>query len=74
MAQNRFRMYRIRAGLTQQDVADVIGVSQVSVWQWENGDNLPRADKLIAISKLYRCTIEDLVGKADGRNDAQRNL
>ena len=67
MTKTNFKAYRVRAGLTQQDVADAIGVSQVSVWQWENGDNLPRADKLIAISQLYGCTVEDLIGKNIGR-------
>ena len=38
----------------------MLGISQVSVWQWENGENLPRADKLAAISELYGCKIDEL--------------
>jgi transcriptional regulator with XRE-family HTH domain len=31
------------------------------VCQWENGDALPKADKLVAIAKLYGCTVEELL-------------
>ena len=60
--QNRFRGLRISAGLTQKEVADYLGISQVSVWQWENNENMPRADKLPAIAKLFGCTVNDLIG------------
>ena len=60
---NRFKAYRISAGLTQKDVADALGISQVSVWQWENDDSMPRADKLPAIAELYGCTVDDLIRK-----------
>lgn len=62
---NRFKSYRIRAGLTQQDVAVALGISQVSVWQWENGETLPRADRLIELSELYHCTIDELLGRKE---------
>ena len=65
MSQTTFKTYRIRAGLTQQDVANIIGVSQVSVWQWENGKCLPRADKLAAIAKLFHCSIDVLIRKKE---------
>lgn len=58
---NRFRFLRISAGLRQADVARALGISQVSVWQWEHGGK-PRVDKLASIAKLYGCTIEDLIG------------
>ena len=57
---NRLRALRISAGLKQKDVADRLGISQVSVWQWESGVTLPRADKLPAIAELYGCTIDEL--------------
>lgn len=60
---NRFKELRIKSGLSQKDVADALSISQVSVWQWENGDSLPRADKLKQISRLYHCTVDDLIGE-----------
>ena len=58
---NKFKAMRISKGLTQKDVAEALGISQVSVWQWESGDNFPRADKLPAIARLFECTVDDLI-------------
>lgn len=63
--EKKLKGLRRSCGLTQKDVADAIGVSQVTVCQWENGDNMPRADKLAAIAKLYGCTIDELFRKVD---------
>ena len=62
----RFEAYRRMAGLTQQDVADFFNISQVSVWQWDNGESFPRADKLTALAELYGCTVDELLGKEGG--------
>ena len=63
--QSCFRTLRISAGLTQKEVADYLGISQVSVWQWENNENMPRADKLPAIAKLFGCDIADLIERKE---------
>lgn len=54
------RALRISAGLTQKEFADELGISQVSVWQWEHGEALPTADKLPAIARALGCTIDAL--------------
>ena len=58
---NPFKKNRNAAGLTQQTVADKLGVYQSTVAMWEAGDNKPRADILPQIAKLYNCTIDDLL-------------
>lgn len=54
---------RLQANITQQQLAEAIGVNQSSVALWETGQTLPRADKLIDIAKLLNCTIEELLKK-----------
>lgn len=56
-----FREARIRAGLSVADVMAAIGVSDAAVYQWETGVYTPRKKKLLAISKLYGCTVDDLL-------------
>ena len=58
---NRFKELRVSKGLKQRDVAEYFGISQVSVWQWENGVTLPRAALLPLIARLYGCTIDELL-------------
>lgn len=54
------RDLRIKAGLTQQQLADVVGVDRVAVARWESGAALPRASKLPMIAETLNCTIDDL--------------
>lgn len=52
---------REKAGLTQQDLANELGVGQSTVAMWETQNSLPRTDKLPALAKILGCTIDDLL-------------
>ena len=41
MTGKELRELRARAGLTQQALADALGVSQTTVWSWESGTAKP---------------------------------
>lgn len=58
-----FKIMRERAGLTQIQVSEKLGVPQSTIASWETDRALPRADKLIDIAKLLNCTIEELLKK-----------
>ena len=61
MAENyRMREFREKAGLTQQQVAAAMGVTNGVVSHWESGRKLPNAAKLPRIAALYKCSINDL--------------
>ena len=51
---------RMEKGLTQEEIAKSLGVSQQAVAKWEMGEAKPQADKLPALAKLLGCTIDDL--------------
>ncbi len=44
---------RVRAGLTQTDVAKVVGVTQGAISAWELGKKKPTVNKLPLLAKLY---------------------
>ena len=56
---------REKAGLTQQDLADELGVGQSTVAMWETQKSLPRTDKLPELSKILGCTIDELLKGED---------
>lgn len=46
---------------TQEQLADVLGVSRQAVSKWESNITYPETDKLIHISKLFHCTTDYLL-------------
>lgn len=57
---------REKAGLTQQDLANELGVGQSTVAMWETQNSLPRTDKLPALAKILGCTIDELLKEKEG--------
>lgn len=52
---------RKKAGLSQQYIADHLGISQAAVSQWERGASMPIAAKLPILAKLLGCTTDELL-------------
>lgn len=46
--------------LTQQYIANELGISRTSVAMWEAGEAMPRADKLPELARILGCTIDEL--------------
>ena len=66
---------RIRCQMTQEFVAETLGVSRQSVSKWENGSSDPNTSNLIALAKLYKVSPEELLECATktskGENDTE---
>lgn len=52
---------RVRCKMTQEFVAETLGVSRQSVSKWENGSSDPNTSNLIALANLYKISPEDLL-------------
>lgn len=52
---------REKAGLTQQELADKLGVGQSAVAMWESQKALPRTDKLPVLAKVLKCSVSALL-------------
>ncbi len=48
-------------GLTQEQVAEVIGISRQSYSKWEQGETYPDIDKCDKLAKYYGVTIDSLI-------------
>lgn len=48
-------------GLTQEQVAEVIGISRQSYAKWEQGETYPDIDKCDTLAKFYGVTIDSLI-------------
>ena len=52
-------------GLTQEAVAEAIGISRQSYSKWEQGETIPDVDKCDKLAKFYGVTIDSLVNHSD---------
>ena len=57
---------RQKAGMTQDQIAEKIMVSRVTVSHWETGKSLPDIVSLISLSDLYSISLDELV-KGDSK-------
>ena len=62
---NAIARLRISSKLSQSDLAVKVGVTQGAVSQWESGETYPSVDKLLSLSKIFNCTIDDLFEDKD---------
>lgn len=53
---------RIQAGMTQEQVAKLVDVDQAAVSHWERGKWLPLPKYQKKLAKLFRCTVDELIG------------
>lgn len=57
------RRYRKLLGLTQEELAVKLGMTQAAISRFETGDRKPDVDDLIAIAKFFGCKVDDLIDK-----------
>jgi DNA-binding XRE family transcriptional regulator len=55
------RQHRTECKMTQEFVAETLGVSRQAVSKWENGTSDPTTSNLIALAKLYGVSAEELL-------------
>lgn len=57
---NAIEKYRKKIGISQSKLADILGVTQGTISQWEKGVTSPTVSKLPEIAKALNCGIPDL--------------
>lgn len=57
------KIYRLKKNLSQNDLADKLGITAPAVTKWEKGKGLPGLPTLYDLCKLLEIDINDLLGK-----------
>lgn len=63
------REERTRCKMTQEFVAEALGVTRQSISKWETGNAEPSTSNLLAIAKLYGVNAEDLLKRVSQENE-----
>ena len=66
------KAHRMRCQMTQEFVAEALGVSRQAVSKWETGTADPSTSNLLALAKLFGVSAEELLRQVD-RTDAEEN-
>lgn len=61
LGKNLQALRKINGNLTQEKLAEKMGVSRQTVSKWENGEAYPELDKLMELSELFSCTLDTLL-------------
>lgn len=62
MLSEKIYILRRKNGLSQEQLAEKIGVSRQAISKWEGGLSTPELDKLKALSEYFHITIDELTG------------
>lgn len=63
MLNENLKMLRQNKGLSQEKLAEILGVSRQAVTKWESGQTTPSSGNLIALADLYKVSLDELLGK-----------
>ena len=61
MLSERIYQFRRKSGLSQEQLAEKIGVSRQAISKWESGTSMPEFQKLLALSECFHITLDELV-------------
>ena len=61
---DNLKILRKQKGLTQEEIAEKLGVSRQAVAKWERGDTMPDIESCIKLADIYGITVDLLVRNA----------
>ena len=65
MLSEKIYTLRRKSGLSQEQLAEKIGVSRQAISKWEGGLSTPELDKLRALSDFFRISIDELTSEQE---------
>ena len=66
-SENLVRLRKLRQ-LTQEDIAEAVGVSRQAVAKWESGDTIPDIEKCRLLAELFEVSLDDLANYESDSN------
>ena len=74
MSGERIRQARLRAGMSQEDLAHKVGVSARNVVRWETGRTRPRVVHLLRIAEVCGVPVTALLDDGDDGEEEESEL
>lgn len=73
---NQLKLMRTRMGMTQEEVAEQVGVSRQAVAKWEKGESLPDIESCVHLADLFGVPLDMLVRglKEENQRDGSQQM
>ncbi len=71
---NRLIELRKKSGLSQEELADRLGLSRQAVSKWERAEASPDTDNLICLARIYGVSLDDLLNTDESIEEIARNV
>ncbi len=59
--------YRQASGLTQAQLAEILGISNDAVSRMERGKTIPTVLRLLELAEIFQCEVADLITETSNR-------
>jgi len=53
------KQFRQAKKLLVKDIAEQLGISRITLWQYENDKRKPSFETLVKLAKIYGCKVDD---------------
>ena len=70
----RIKELRAEKGFSQQQLGDLVGVSKVSIFNYENGLQQPSLEILVNLAKSLNCSVDFLLGISVNSEDEDKHI
>ena len=70
----KLRELRVQSGLSQRTIAKRLNVSASIISGYETGERTPSTENLLALSYLFRCTTDYLLGRDQASKETTVNV
>ena len=70
----RLQELRLANRYTQKEVSTMLGISPSIVSGYETGERAPSAENLLALSNLYKCSTDYLLGRTNEKPETILNV
>lgn len=58
---DKLKQYRLQEGLSQEQLAEKIGVSRQAITKWETKRGLPDVENMIILAEIFKLTLDELM-------------
>lgn len=70
----KLKQIRNNEGISQEQLAERIGVSRQAVTKWETGKGLPDIENMTILAEIFKVTLDELISGTVPKNEKSEML